>query len=142
MESQDLRARRPDYARLRAAALKSNQVSSFKIHAIAPDRTCKNSGEGVGDKAYYTAADASGGAKLDGCASTDYVPFLKSMIEKGSTVTEPTFRLGKAAAAILSVKVDGAETKDYQLSADGLVVTLAKVDAVKKHAVEITYRLK
>jgi hypothetical protein len=132
---------RPDYAALRAAVLKANQVASFKIHAIAPNRKCSKD-EDVHDKAYYKAADISGGAKLDSCSAADYVPFLKSMIEKGTAVTLPTFRLGKPAKAILGVTVDGAATTAYKLSADGQVLTLTKEFAATKHAVVVTYEVK
>jgi hypothetical protein len=137
VDSASLRAMRPTFAKLRATAQAQDGISGFRIHAIAPVQKC--SGEEVYDRAYYAAADASGGVKADSCTATDYRPAIAQVAQTGSAPQIPVFALSKTAAKVVSVVVDGKPTTAYALELGGRVVRIDALTSTAKHSIEIVY---
>jgi hypothetical protein len=114
---------RPTYADLRDDVAIDNVVASFRIHAIAPARSCTaEDWTGLGTP-YQDAARESGGQILDICTADDYAPLIRAIAEDGGRVTEPVFALDRRADAVRSVTVDGTPVP-WHVARGGRAVSL------------------
>lgn len=131
-----LRELRPDVALLRDLVQANSLVSSFRVHAIAPARPCV---EAWSDgPTYRDAARAGEGVFLDVCTATDYRPLIEEITRKGAVVQHPVFPLGRPAADVESVVVDGAPV-GFSVSEDGGVVVLDQPLPRRRSRVHVRY---
>jgi hypothetical protein len=131
-------AARPDFQRLSDLVDVANTVSSFRIHAIAPESQCAEHWSHIGE-VYQQAAKASGGRTLDVCSATDYRAFIEAIGKDGAVVQRPVLALGKAMEDA-QVEVDGQRV-GYSASVDGRAITLDGALANKKSRVTVTYKV-
>ncbi len=134
---------RPTYADivnfLKTTANKN--IAGLKFHALAPI-VAKCSAEELFDKAYLKIAADSGGEQADSCMTgTDYADFFRKM-SASSIKREPIFTLEKAAAEILSVKVNNAPVTNFKISDTGTVVTIPGLYPTTDVDILIEYRPK
>lgn len=128
--ARDLLKARPTAEQLVQMIERDNSVSSVRFHAIAPETECVEKWKAFGP-AYFEAAEATGGQRLDMCQAEDYRPILNAVIEHGSQPTRPVFALGTPAQTVHEVTVDGEPTK-WTLDGAGSVV----VDVVPQPGAE------
>ena len=114
---EELLETQPTYESLGQRLSHFHTLSSFRVHAVAPQGEC---GEMLGDlpPSYFTAADASGGVTADLCTTYDYAEVIAEIASLGSQRTAPVVALGKQAASVEGVLVDGVSVA-YSLSPDG-----------------------
>lgn len=139
---EDLVTLRPDYARLVELVDAANTVSSFRVHAIAPEGYCGERWDHLGD-VYQQAARASGGRTLDVCTATDYRGFVADIAREGAVVQRPVVALSRALSADTkaTVEVDGVAV-GWAPSADGRAIILDQGLSDKASSVTVTYPVK
>ncbi|SMF28433.1 hypothetical protein [Pseudobacteriovorax antillogorgiicola] len=133
---QELIDNRKNFNQLDQLTRASNQIQGLKFHAMAPASRC--SGENLYDLSYYTLVDAAKGQKADSCVTADYTEFLKKMVES-SQVAEPRFVLNKPIRDVLKVKVNGTETKDYEIHEDKQSIIISGLDPKVPVTVDVIY---
>ncbi len=101
---EDLYARQPDFDELQELVLAANLVSSFRVHAIAPQSLCS---EPWLEPSYFDVTEQSGGVSLDICVERDYAPLVREIVRSGALQQQPLFALSVPAAAVETVLVDG-----------------------------------
>lgn len=133
----DLLAARPTAEQLVKLIERDNSVSSVRFHAIAPQTECVEKWKAFGP-AYFDAAEATGGAKLDMCSTDDYRPILNAVLAEGSKPTKPVFALGAPAQTVHEVTVDGEPVK-WTLDGNGSVVVDVVPQPGTERVVEIAF---
>ena len=79
---EELTRSRPTGDTLAAQVAAREEVSSFRIHAIAPERHCTGEHwEQIGPT-YHEAAAVTGGHSLDLCETTGYAAFLRDVLDE------------------------------------------------------------
>jgi hypothetical protein len=136
----ELVAARPDFARLSDLVDVANTVSSFRVHAIAPETECSERWSHIG-AVYQAAAKASGGRTLDVCTADDYGAFIRAIAKDGAVVQRPVVALGRPLADDAVVEVDGQRV-GWSPSADGRAITLDAIPGEARAHVTVTYRPK
>lgn len=134
--AEGLRELRPDVALLRELVMANSLVSSFRVHAIAPARACVE--RWSDGPTYREAARAGDGVFLDVCTATDYRPLIEEIARKGAVVQQPVFPLGRSAAEVESVAVDGSPV-GFSVSEDGGVVVLDQALPRRRARVHVRY---
>jgi len=113
----ELLENQPTYESLVQRLSHFHTLSSFRVHAVAPEMEC---GESLADlpPSYFTAAEASGGVTADLCSTFDYAEVIAEIATLGSQRTAPVVALGRQAESVEGVLVDGVSVA-YSLSPDG-----------------------
>lgn len=136
--ARDLIEARPTAEQLVALIERDNRPSSIKFHAIAPETECSEKWAKLGP-AYFDAAAATGGQKLDACVAKDYRPVLNAVIADGARPTKPVFGLGADAEAIETVTVDGVMTR-WTREGSSVVVEVPPQAGSTAQVIEVTYQ--
>ena len=130
---------RPDFAELKALVEKTNTVSSFRIHAVAPRSNCSENWSEIGP-VYFDAVDASGGRGLDMCTAEDYSGLIREIAETGSIPTTAMFPLAKNASEVEYVQVDEIDVP-FSVSERGDLVLLDRDIPTGNASVKVTYTM-
>lgn len=133
----ELLAARPTPQQLVSLIEQDNSVSSVRFHAIAPQTECVEKWKAFGP-AYFEAAEATGGARLDMCGTDDYRPILNAVLTDGAKPTKPVFALGASAETVHQVTVDGEPVK-WTLDGNGSVVVDVVPQPGTEQVVEVEY---
>ncbi len=132
-------AARPDFVALSELVDRANTVSSFRVHAIAPELQCGEGWAHLGD-VYQQAARASGGETLDMCTASDYRGFIEAIAREGAVVQRPVLALGRPLADAI-VEIDG-ERVGWAPSPDGRALTIDRALGDDVAKVTVTYKVR
>jgi len=131
---------RPDFAELKALVDKTNTVSSFRIHAVAPKTNCSENWSEIGP-VYFDAVDASGGKGIDVCTAEDYSTLIRDIAETGSVPTKAMFPLGKEADEVEYVQI-GEVDVPFSVSERGDLILLERDIPSDSTKVKVHYTMK
>jgi hypothetical protein len=129
---------RPTFAQLRDLLSRDNVVSSFRLHAIAPEEECVERWMDI-DGTYFDEVAASGGKMIDICGAeaSDYADFLRSIAD--APVDAPIFPLATPATTVRSVVVDG-ESVDWSILPDRRTIVAQPELTVGTRELDVVYR--
>jgi hypothetical protein len=150
-DSADLIAIRPNFQKLEKEFETRTSIAKLRIHGVVPGEGCTTnegttSARSLRGMPYQDAIRASGGVWLNFCDGssprTNYDPVAEQIL--AGSLPDPVFSLGKAAAQITGIKVDGVEipVTETTLDPDGSRVRLNDLAPSKDVKVEITYEPK
>ncbi|MFK7826858.1 MAG: hypothetical protein AB8G05_22130 [Oligoflexales bacterium] len=116
-------------------------IKDLKFHAIAPTTSNNCSSEQLWEESYFDLSMESNGQVGDACFLDDYRDLMKQMIVNGRLAT-PSFKLDKDLIEILSVKIDGIETIQFEFNQNNHTLTIDSLNPFTPVDVSITIKKK
>lgn len=133
----DLLARRPTFDELQGLVEATSAVSSFRLHAIAPEEPCSERWDGL-DRVYQQVVEDAGGVFADVCTTVDYAPLIRRIARTGATMEAPVFGLSQVAAEVVSVRVEGRAVP-YEVGSGGRSLELDTPWPTRPTTLEVVY---
>ena len=140
----ELKGIQPNYAQLKRMVEGAQLVSSFRVHAIAPETECSEPWMDLLDPVYFDVASEGGGVIADSCTTTDYSEVIRSIAELGAEIQSGVYPLSLVEKG-KKIEVESVligETKvSWTMSPSGRALVIDEEMASSKEEIKIRYRV-
>lgn len=141
---EELKGLQPGFAQLKRMVEATQLVSSFRVHAIAPESECSEAWMDWLDPVYFEVARDGEGVSADSCSTTDYSEVIRSIAELGAEIQSGVYPLTLAEGR-QQVEVDSVLLGDtpisWTMSPSGRALVVDEEMASSKEEITVRYRI-
>jgi hypothetical protein len=141
---EELRGLQPNYAQLKRMVEGGQLVSSFRVHAIAPETECSEPWMDSREPVYFEVAREGGGVIADSCTTTDYSQVIRSIAELGAEIQSGVYPLSLVDVG-QKIEVEAVLLDDipvsWTMSPSGRALVIDEDMASSKAEIKVRYRV-